>query len=149
MESENYWLAAWNNFGVFSGRARRMEYWLLQLEIALIGLTVGVPLALLSETLDSSKILPDSSYQLGLLILVVVGILSLLVAYIELGATVRRLHDTGKSGWWIFIRLVPYIGSLVIFIFMVMDSEAGENQYGPNPKGIGLRNEINQYLHPS
>jgi uncharacterized membrane protein YhaH (DUF805 family) len=148
MESENYWLAAWNNFGVFSGRARRMEYWLFRLEIMLVGLVIGVPFALLKGT-TSSEIVPESNSLMGILILGVVAILSIILIIVDLGVTIRRLHDTGKSGWWIFIRLVPYIGSLVIFIFMVMDSEAGENQYGPNPKGIGLRDEINQMLHPS
>jgi len=147
MESENYWLAAWNNFGVFSGRARRMEYWLFRLEITLISLLIGVPFALLSETTPRSEIVPNSSSLMGILILVTVGILSIILTIVDLGVTVRRLHDTGKSGWWILIRLVPYIGGLVLFIFMVMDSEAGENQYGPNPKGNGLRNQIDQYLH--
>lgn len=147
MESENYWLAAWNNFGVFSGRARRMEYWLFQLEVALVGLAVGVPMAILSESFERSEMLPDSSSMLGLLILGVAVILSVLVAIVNLGVTVRRLHDTGRSGWWILIRIIPYIGGFILFIFLVMDSQAGENQYGPNPKGNGLRKEIDYYLH--
>ncbi len=147
MESENYWLAAWNNFGVFSGRARRMEYWLFQLEVALVGLAVGVPLAILSETFESREMLTDSSSMLGLLILGVAVILSVLVAIVNLGVTVRRLHDTGRSGWWILIRIIPYIGGFILFIFLVMDSQAGENQYGPNPKGNGLRSQIDYYLH--
>ena len=50
-----------------------------------------------------------------------------------LAVTVRRLHDTGKSGWWLLIGLVPLIG-IVILVFMVQDGQAGDNQYGPNPK---------------
>ena len=145
MESENYWLAAWNNFGVFDGRARRMEYWLYRLELMVIGLVIGVPFALLSETTTSSEIVPESNSLMGILILVVVAILSIILTIVDLGVTVRRLHDTGRSGWWILIRMVPYIGGLVLFIFTVLDSEPGENKYGPNPKG--KRAEIDQYLH--
>jgi uncharacterized membrane protein YhaH (DUF805 family) len=143
MESENYWLAAWNNFGVFSGRARRMEYWLYRLEIMIVGMIFGIPFALLQNS-SSSEIMPESNPALGILILAVAAILAILFIIVDLGVTIRRLHDTGRSGWWILIRLVPYIGGLVIFIFMLMDSEQDQNQYGPNPKG--KRAEIDQYL---
>ncbi len=48
--------------------------------------------------------------------------------------SVRRLHDTNRSGWWLLIGLVPLIGAIVFFVFMVQDSQPDENQYGPNPK---------------
>jgi uncharacterized membrane protein YhaH (DUF805 family) len=47
---------------------------------------------------------------------------------------VRRLHDTNRTGWWLLIGLVPLIGIIVLLIFMVQDSQQGDNQYGPNPK---------------
>ena len=46
----------------------------------------------------------------------------------------RRLHDTDRSGWWILIGLIPIIGTIVLFVFAVLDSEEGENRFGPNPK---------------
>jgi len=145
METENYWLEAWNNFGSFSGRARRKEYWLYRLEIMIVGMIFAIPYALLRDT-SSTETLPETNSMLAILILVVVAILAVILTVVDLGVTVRRLHDTGRSGWWILIRLVPYIGGLVIFIFMVMDSEPGQNKYGPSPKGI--RAEIDQYLKP-
>ncbi|MCK5506837.1 MAG: DUF805 domain-containing protein [Thermodesulfovibrionia bacterium] len=51
-----------------------------------------------------------------------------------IAVTVRRLHDTSRSGWWVLIGLVPIIGLIVILVFMVQDSKEGENQYGSNPK---------------
>jgi uncharacterized membrane protein YhaH (DUF805 family) len=146
MESENYWLAAWNNFGVFSGRARRMEYWLYRLEIMLVGLVFAIPYSFLRET-SSSEPLTESNPTLAILFLAVAVILGIIFMIVDLGVTIRRLHDTGRSGWWILIRLVPYIGGLVIFIFTLMDSEPEENQYGTNPKG--KRAEIDQYLKPN
>lgn len=152
MESENYWLAAWNNFGVFSGRATRSEYWLYRLEVIIVGFVIYMFFFLLTgqtgaERLTGSEVLPENEPILGILILGVAAILGILLIIVDLGVTIRRLHDTGRSGWWIFIRLVPYIGGLVLFIFTLLDSESGENQYGPSPKN--LRAEINQYLNPS
>ena len=51
-----------------------------------------------------------------------------------LAVTVRRLHDTGKSGWLYLLALIPYIGSLIIFIFTVIKGDRGDNKYGPDPK---------------
>lgn len=47
---------------------------------------------------------------------------------------VRRLHDTDRTGWWLLISLVPIIGTIVLLVFLVQDSQPTENQYGPNPK---------------
>jgi uncharacterized membrane protein YhaH (DUF805 family) len=148
MESENYWIAAWDNFAVFDGRARRMEYWLYRLEIMVVGVVFSLFYFAMASQISPQN-LTDSGSLMYYLILIVVSILAILLVIVDLGVTVRRLHDTGKSGWWILIRMVPYIGGLVIFIFTVMDSEPGENQYGPNPKGNGIRKEIDQYLNPS
>ena len=62
------------------------------------------------------------------------GLYSLAVFIPGFAVTVRRLHDTGKSGWWLLIFLVPLVGVIVFLVFMVKDSQPGENQYGPNPK---------------
>lgn len=54
----------------------------------------------------------------------------------SLAMSVRRLHDTGRSGWFLLLNLIPYIGGIIIFVFSVLDSQPGTNQYGPNPKGL-------------
>jgi len=61
-------------------------------------------------------------------------IYSLALLIPSLAVSVRRLHDTDRSGWWLLIGLVPLIGIIVLIIFYVQDSNPGENQYGPNPK---------------
>mgnify|MGYP003426324475 CR=1 FL=1 len=48
----------------------------------------------------------------------------------------RRLHDISKSGWWLLISFIPFVGGIIIFVFTVMDSTPGANEYGENPKGI-------------
>lgn len=52
----------------------------------------------------------------------------------SLSVGVRRLHDTGRTGWWMLIGLIPFIGAVVLLIFMIQDSQPTDNQYGPNPK---------------
>ena len=54
----------------------------------------------------------------------------------SLSVSVRRLHDTDRSGWWLLIGLIPLIGVIVLIVFFVQDSGAGTNRFGPNPKGV-------------
>jgi uncharacterized membrane protein YhaH (DUF805 family) len=61
--------------------------------------------------------------------------LAILVPYLAVGA--RRLHDTGRSGWWLLIGLIPIIGAIVLLIFFVLEGTKGPNEYGPDPKGSG------------
>ncbi len=63
------------------------------------------------------------------------GTLYMLAVFLPgLGVTVRRLHDTDKSGWWLLIAFVPLAGAVTLLVFMVLDSQPNENRYGPNPK---------------
>ena len=59
-----------------------------------------------------------------------------------LGVAVRRLHDTGRSGWLYLLILIPLVGAIVLIVFFAQESQAGINKYGPNPKGIG-NEEVN------
>lgn len=60
----------------------------------------------------------------------------------SLAVCIRRLHDTGKSGWSLLFVLIPFIGSIILLIFLITDSQPGENKWGPNPKE--LASEIDQ-----
>ena len=66
--------------------------------------------------------------------LISIALYALAVLVPSLAVLVRRLHDTGRSGWWMLIALIPFLGGLILFVFTVMDSEPGRNDYGPNPK---------------
>jgi len=66
--------------------------------------------------------------------LALVGIYALASVVPSMSLSVRRLHDTGRSGWWLLIGLVPLFGGIVLFVFTVLDSEPGPNLYGPDPK---------------
>ena len=112
----NWYLGVLKKYAVFSGRARRKEYWLF----LLINLLVALGIAIVESLIGTGGLL-GSLYALG------VFIPSLAVA-------VRRLHDTNRSGWWLLIGLIPLIGLIVLIVFFVQDSDAGDNAYGPNPK---------------
>ena len=69
---------------------------------------------------------------------ILVGIYSLGIVIPSIAVTVRRLHDTGRSGWWVPIGIVPIIGTIVLVVFTVQGSQQGDNQHGPNPKMIEM-----------
>ena len=119
----NWYVETLKKFAVFGGRAQRMEYWVFVLVNLLITVALGFVEGLARNTSELQTSVLASLFTLAVLLP-------------SLGVTVRRLHDTGRSGWWILIGIVPLIGSIVLFIFMVTDSQPGENSYGPNPKEV-------------
>lgn len=121
----NTYLAVLKKYGDFSGRARRSEYWSFILISSVIYLVLLIT--------DIFVLAGNNSYGLGFLgILAVIYYLAALLP--ALAVLVRRLHDTGHSGWWWFIGIVPIVGEIVLLVFLVTDSQPGANQYGPNPK---------------
>jgi uncharacterized membrane protein YhaH (DUF805 family) len=66
-----------------------------------------------------------------------VGLFYLAILLPGLGVSIRRLHDTGRSGWWLLIGLVPFVGGITLLVFTCLDSAPGANAYGPNPKEVG------------
>lgn len=111
----DWYLKALKNYVSFSGRARRREYWNFVLFNALIAVVLSV--------VDG---------QLGQPVLAPLYILAVLLP--GLAVSVRRLHDTGRSGWWLLISLVPIVGGIILLVFMFLDSEPGANRYGMSPK---------------
>jgi uncharacterized membrane protein YhaH (DUF805 family) len=103
-------------YAVFEGRARRKEYWTFVLFNVIIGFALGFIEALLG--------IPP----------VISALYSLAVVIPGIAVTARRLHDIGKSGWFILITLIPCIGTIWLLILTASEGHPGENQYGPNPK---------------
>jgi uncharacterized membrane protein YhaH (DUF805 family) len=105
----------------FTGRARRSEYWWFALFVFLVGVVANFLDVLFGTRSDVGA---------G----VIQGLVSLALLLPGLAVAVRRLHDTGRTGWWILIGLVPVVGWVVLLVFYVQDSQT-DNEYGPNPKG--------------
>lgn len=112
-----WYLEVLKKYAVFTGRSRRKEFWMF----ALIHLIIMVVLGWVSEVLSS--------------------IYSLAVLLPAIGVSIRRLHDTGKRGWWLLLHFIPVIGTIILIIFFVQDSEEDANEYGPNPKLTELEHE--------
>jgi uncharacterized membrane protein YhaH (DUF805 family) len=112
-----WYLKVMQNYVGFQGRATRKEYWMFYLFNAIIS---GILLGLM-EVSD--------------IFVIIAGIYALVTLLPSLAVSVRRLHDTGRSGWWMLIGFVPF-GSIVILVFTCTASQPGDNQYGPNPKAL-------------
>ena len=112
-------------YATFQGRATRSEFWYFQLVNFLITIILYVPILILSSKGINENII----ISLGILYL----IYSLGTFLPQLGVMVRRLHDTGRNGWWYFINLIPF-GFIVFLIFLTQNSKRGSNEYGDNPK---------------
>lgn len=115
----NWYLEMLKKYAVFSGRTCRKEYWMF----FLFNFTIYVVLLLIQKIELLSRI---SS--------VIAFVFTIAMIIPSIAASVRRLHDTDRSGWWFLVTLVPMIGTIILLIFMVPDSVTGQNQYGANPK---------------
>ena len=115
----NYYIGVLKKYAVFTGRARRAEYWYF----ALVNAAIYFVLGFINAATDKELFFLGTVYLLAVLVP-------------SLAVGVRRLHDTGRSGWWILIGFVPLVGSIWLLVLFVLDSNPGENKYGPNPKGV-------------
>lgn len=117
-----WYLEALKKYAVFSGRSRRKEYWYFVLFNILIGLALAV--------IDGITVGFRADAGIGIFR----GVYLLAILIPSIAVAVRRLHDTDRSGWWLLIVLVPFIGVIVLLMFMVENSKPGENKYGPEPR---------------
>lgn len=124
-------LLPYKRYADFSGRSRRLEYWLFTLFYIL---TI-VALIILAVALDSTW---RSGGEMGtgsvaVLILLAVFVLGSIIP--SIAVSVRRFHDQDKSGWMYLLSFIPYIGGIILLVFMCIEGTRGDNSYGPDPKG--------------
>ncbi len=121
----HWYLDVLKKYAQFSGRARRKEYWMFVLFNVLVSFGVRILGVLLMSILGTTT-------NLG----AIAGMIySLAVLLPSLALAIRRLHDTGRSGWWEMLLLIPLFGWIILIVFKVQESQPGENKYGPNPYG--------------
>lgn len=117
----NYYFDVLKKYAVFSGRAQRKEYWMFFLFNFIIIFTLSFIGAIVSIATES---------YVGIF----VNLYSLAIFIPSAAVLVRRLHDTNHSGWWFFMSFIPFVGAIILLVFVLRDSQPGENRYGPNPK---------------
>jgi uncharacterized membrane protein YhaH (DUF805 family) len=106
-----------SKYAVFAGRSRRMEYWMYVLISAAVVLVLGLV-----------------NVAMGADVPAIPAVYTLSVLLPSLAVTVRRLHDTGRSGWWFLILLVPIVGAIVLLVFMATPGDEMANRFGANSK---------------
>ncbi len=118
----SWYIQVLKKYAVFSGRARRKEFWYFFLFNLIMFFVVG-----LTEVLvwADTHVMVDSQF---------IYLYLLAVLLPSIAVSVRRLHDIGRSAWWLLIGIIPYVGPIILLIPMVFDSQEGANQYGPSPK---------------
>lgn len=125
--------AVFENYANFSGRARRSEYWFF----TLFNFLVNVAVNLLVRLFGGSTALLGTSETLPFVAMAIFGLFflfALVMLIPSLAVSVRRLHDTGRSGWNLLWSLLPIIGTIVLIVFFATEGQPGRNKYGPNPK---------------
>ncbi len=119
----NWYIEVLKKYTEFSGRSRRKEYWYFVLfNIIVSFIFIAIDFAVGTFNAEAGYGVFNTIYSLAVLLP-------------SIGVAIRRLHDIGRSGWWLLIGLIPFIGFIVLIVFFVKDSQPRENQYGPNPKG--------------
>ncbi len=129
----NWYLKVLQEYANFEGRARRQEYWMFAL-FQIIAFIIAMIIDSFTGLSFGSEVPYGWTYMLY----------ALTTFIPSLAVGIRRLHDSGKSGWWYLIAFVPFIGGLWLLVLLCMDSEFGQNKWGPNPKGEGNNAAIDQ-----
>jgi uncharacterized membrane protein YhaH (DUF805 family) len=122
-----WYLMVWKRYAEFSGRSRRKEYWMFTLFNTIVYLLIYLPgFAVLRQNTTAASALIGLAFLYAL-----AGIVP------GLAVSMRRLHDTGKSGWWLLIGVIPLV-AIVLFVLLAIKGDSGSNVYGPDPKASEL-----------
>ena len=123
----NYYLEALKKYAVFHGRAHRAEFWWFVLFNAIFSFALNI-------TFGARVGVPEESVSSASPLAILPAIYGLAVLLPAIGVSIRRLHDTNRSGWWLLIAFFPIVGAIVLIVFYAQAGDAGENQFGADPK---------------
>ena len=120
----HWYIDVLKKYTVFSGRARRKEFWMF----FLFSTIISVILAVVDQFMGWQ-------FEMGGDIIGFLSTLYYLAVVVPyLAVIVRRLHDTGRTGWWMLIAFIPFVGVLILLVFLILQGTRGDNRFGPDPK---------------
>jgi uncharacterized membrane protein YhaH (DUF805 family) len=118
----------------FSGRSRRKEYWMFALGVLIVAAALAALAIMMGGGLRATA---GSGRLIAGPFLIVFGLFWLTLIVPSIAVQVRRFHDQDKSGWFVLLNFIPYIGGLVVLVFMCLEGTRGPNRYGEDPKAGG------------
>lgn len=130
----NWYIKVLKQYVDFGGRARRKEYWMFTLFSVIISIVLALIDAFVFRTGTFAGTAGSGGAGFSASIGVLGAIYSLAVLLPTLAVGVRRLHDTDRSGWWLLIALVPFVGGIILLVFFVLEGTRGANRFGADPK---------------
>tara|TARA_B100000953_G_scaffold211330_1_gene174505 strand:- start:1134 stop:1559 length:426 start_codon:yes stop_codon:yes gene_type:complete len=129
MFSMKWMLLPLKRYADFQGRSRRKEFWMFMLLIVIVYLAVFT-FIVADEEVSGGAGLEGFTGLLG----VAVALLGIGILIPSLAVQVRRFHDQDHSGWFVLLSFIPYIGGLIVLVFMCLPGTRGPNRFGPDPK---------------
>jgi uncharacterized membrane protein YhaH (DUF805 family) len=123
-----YMLLPLKRYADFSGRSRRKEYWMFALGYILVAIALAIVGVMLGGFPSGE---PSGSASA---VMILLGLLVVALIIPSIAVQVRRFHDQDKSGWFVLINFVPYVGGIIVLVFMCLDGTRGPNRFGPDPK---------------
>lgn len=120
----------------FQGRSRRKEYWMFVLFIILCEIPLFI-IGGLTGGLTSGTSGGHAGSAGSLIFCALLALFGLAIFIPALAVQIRRFHDQDKSGWFVLLGLIPFIGGLIVLVFMCLEGTRGANRFGPDPKTDG------------
>ncbi|WP_244666432.1 DUF805 domain-containing protein [Myceligenerans indicum] len=131
-----------SKYADFNGRARRSEYWWYTLAYTIVVLLIEAIFIFpaIGQMSTAAAENPGAAQMpaMGVVGYVILGILSLALLLPSLAVTVRRLHDSDKSGFFILLGLIPFVGGIIVLVMVILPGTVGPNRFGPDPKAAEL-----------
>ncbi len=120
-----------SKYATFAGRAPRSEFWWYVLFVWV----TSIVLSIVDSTLFGTVVMMPGGFSASTSTPYLSGLFSLAILLPNLAVSVRRLHDTDRSGWWLLISLIPLVGFIVLLVFFTSEGTRGDNRFGPDPLG--------------
>jgi uncharacterized membrane protein YhaH (DUF805 family) len=131
----HWMIMPFKRYADFSGRSQRKEFWMFILFNLMIILPLFIFIGMQSGAREKATDLKGSAKEMADIGVIVLMLYIAAIIVPLIAVAVRRFHDQGRSGWFVLLSFIPYVGLIVMVTFMALDGTPGPNRYGPDPKG--------------